>query len=319
MGVVARTSCPCEPAVKPQPAMVGVLEVGGSHVAAALARSGCLENRIWRPLNAAWSAPAVVDALVTAVRMTRVPTQAPLVVAVPGPFDYERGVAHFEGVGKFDALRGVDLRASLTQALDRRSECIWFLNDADAFAIGEWASQPHPRPARFVGITLGTGVGSAWLEQGRRVTAGPHVPPQGRVHYLLIDGQPLEEVVSARAILSRYRSLVSSGHGLPSGIRGVMDRARSGDAIAKRVCEEAICALGISLGPWLARFEADLIAMGGGLVRDWDIIGPALLHGLSESGITPPPLHLADDSVRSALLGAAAWLVTSDNPSGQER
>ena len=61
-------------------------------------------------------------------------------VAIPGPFDYVRGIADFHGVGKFDALRGVDLGDVLRRTLTRANGRVSFVNDAEAFAIGEWAS-----------------------------------------------------------------------------------------------------------------------------------------------------------------------------------
>ena len=38
-------------------------------------------------------------------------------VAIPGPFDYERGIGLFADVGKFEALCGVDVREALAAGL----------------------------------------------------------------------------------------------------------------------------------------------------------------------------------------------------------
>ena len=57
---------------------------------------------------------------------------------------------------------------------------------------------------RAVCVTLGTGVGSSFLHDGRPVTDGPTVPPEGRAHRITVDGLPLEDVVSRRAIRARH-------------------------------------------------------------------------------------------------------------------
>ena len=63
---------------------------------------------------------------------------ATLTLAMPGPFDYQHGIGRYEGVAKFDSLNGVDVRAALFDALPDSPAAIEFLNDADAFGIGEW-------------------------------------------------------------------------------------------------------------------------------------------------------------------------------------
>jgi hypothetical protein len=58
-------------------------------------------------------------------------------IALPGPLDYERGIGPYEGVGKFHALRGCDLRAALRPHLPGVTS-VSFHNDAHAFLLGEW-------------------------------------------------------------------------------------------------------------------------------------------------------------------------------------
>ena len=43
---------------------------------------------------------------------------------------------------------------------------------------------------RVVGLTLGTGVGSGWVDRGHVVV--PDVPRLGRAHLLFVDGVPLD-------------------------------------------------------------------------------------------------------------------------------
>ena len=62
-------------------------------------------------------------------------------LAMPGPFDYENGICLIDGLGKYAALYGTDLRAELGArlrgALGGAAEDIRFINDVAAFALGE--------------------------------------------------------------------------------------------------------------------------------------------------------------------------------------
>jgi glucokinase len=104
------------------------------------------------------------------------------------------------------------------------------VNDADAFAVGEWRQGVTAAAASRVGITLGSGVGSSFLDNGIPVTAGPTVAPHGRAaHRLKIGTADLEDVVSRRAILARYLAgpNVTSTTGLD--VHDVFDRSRGGN------------------------------------------------------------------------------------------
>ena len=56
-------------------------------------------------------------------------------IAIPGPFDYTRGIAAIHGVRKFDALFGLDLKEEIKRVC---SLPVVFLNDASAYALGEY-------------------------------------------------------------------------------------------------------------------------------------------------------------------------------------
>ncbi len=100
--------------------------------------------------------------------------------AAPGPFDYANGVSWI--THKLGALYGVDLRSSLSDSSAWLPDAITFVNDADAFLLGEWWAGAATGSRRAVGATLGTGLGSAFLLDGRLVESGPSVPPAGEIH-----------------------------------------------------------------------------------------------------------------------------------------
>ena len=291
------------------PRAIPVLEIGGTHVTAALVDPAAARAvaRVREPLDAQGGREDILGAITgcahALVRQAGTHQVAGAVwgVAVPGPFDYATGLARFAGVGKFDALYGVDLRARLLTGLPGRPRDAVFLNDAHAFLVGEWRAGTARGHDRCVGVTLGTGVGSAFLAEGRVCHEGPGVPPDGRVDLLRSGGLPLEETVSRRAIRARYDDP-------DADVDVIAARARLGEPRARRVLDEAFTALGRVLGPCLDGFRASVLVVGGSMTGSWDLVGPALRAGL-EPHLTPGrtlvrPGALAEDA---ALTGAAAF------------
>jgi glucokinase len=224
-------------------------------------------------------------------------------VAIPGPFDYDAGIGRYEGVGKFESLYGVDVRGAIADALGMAPTQGRFINDADAFLIGEWSAGAARGADRAAGITLGTGIGSAFLDRGTIVADDPRVPPEGRVDLLRIDGRPLEDTVSSRAILRR----VAEHGGLLAGgdldVKQLADRVRAGDAQVWQVFGEAFGPLGRAIAPYLRHFDAAVLVVGGSMAQSLDLIEPHLVGGL----LAAEPA-LSRLSIRRAQLGEDAGL-----------
>jgi glucokinase len=292
--------------------LIPALEVGGSHVTAAvvdLSAGRVLKpTRRRRPLESDASATDVVRTLVEAAApvVTAADRNATLGVAVPGPFDYARGIGRFKGVAKFESLIGLDVGAALRAGLDGTVARIAFLNDADAFALGEWAWGAAAGHRRVAGVTLGTGVGSGFLDEGRVVASGPLVPPDGSVHLLTVDGLALEEVVSRRALRRRARLAIEE---LPADadVLDIAILARAGDRRARHVFDDAFAVLGSALAPWLARFEASVLVVGGSMAGSWDLVRPPLVMGLRrvDPALAGLAVRRAAHPEDSALIGAA--------------
>ncbi|AUH44183.1 ROK family protein [Streptomyces sp. CMB-StM0423] len=278
--------------------MIPVLEIGGTHVTAALVspRTAAVATRVRRPLDARARAEDILGAVLRCARaLPATPAGARWGVAVPGPFDYATGIALFADVGKFESLYGVDVRKALLDGLPGSPSGIAFRNDAHAFLAGEWAAGAARGHTRAVGITLGTGVGSAFLADGTLHTTGPGLPPEGRMDLARIDGIPLEEVVSRRAILARYGTAADGGGGPGPGdgagagvdVREIAERARAGEERARRVLGAAFGALGAELGPRLAAFGATALVVGGSMADSWDLVAPPLTTALAAGGWRP--------------------------------
>jgi glucokinase len=292
---------------------IPVLEIGGTHVTAAVVEAGTWQvvagTGVRRSIDPRGPADTLIATMVEAGRSLRPDDGSLWGVAIPGPFDYVRGIADFHGVGKFDALRGVDLGDVLRRTLTKANGRVSFVNDAEAFAIGEWASGAAQGHHRVIGVTLGTGVGSAFLVDGVAQRRGPGVAPDGRLDLVQVDGRPLEDLVSRRAIRARYGSLVGDPAATHLDVRDIAARARNGDPDAIRAVEKPLQLLGTVVAPFAVEFAASMLIVGGSIALAWDVIRPPLRTGMDQASPGWAEVFGLTNAARieEAALVGAAW------------
>jgi len=291
--------------------VVGALDIGGTHASAArvdlTVRSVEPRSRIRVSLPAAGNRSELLAAISRAASPVGRPDVSRLGVAVPGPFDYCTGVSKI--AHKLQGLYGVDLRSQLCAAVGLTDPAaVRFLNDAHAFLLGEWWAGAARGHARAVGITLGTGLGSAFLEDGRIVRTGPGVPPGGALYELPFRGAPVEKTISSRGLLARYGARPEE----PNSVDEIAVRAKADERSACRVFDELGQALGEFLTPWLRAFEPGCLVVGGSIALSWELFEASLRAELErvESLETVTAAQQLDDA---PLLGAA-WYVASGLP-----
>ena len=240
---------------------VAALELGGSHVAAGrvdLEAGTVVRRRVTLPRQA--SRDELLERIRTAAGAAGGAHR--LGVAAPGPFDYATGVSRLRH--KLAALYGVDLRRELASALGVAPAAIRFLNDADAFLLGEWLRGAARGADRVLGVTLGTGLGSAFLADGA-------LAPGVELYRSTFRGRPVEETISARGIGGRV------------SVAKLAVRARRGDERACDSLERAGGDLGEFLVPHVRRLRAERVVVGGSIARAWDLFGPVLRARVPEA------------------------------------
>lgn len=302
---------------------IPVLEVGGTHVTAARVDDsdwtivpGSLTRSHIRAQGSADEILADVAHAAASIAHAQGTVGASGVstrwaIAIPGPFDYSGGIGRFEHVGKFDALNGVDVRAELARRIHPEPRDLFFLKDADAYGVGEYATGAGRGVGRLVCITLGTGIGSSFLADGEPVTTGPSVPRSGDVYTLAFRGRDLEDTVSRRAIRAEFarRSARRTVGAELLDVHEIAELAREGDATASAVLLDLFSALGEALAPVLRRFDAERLVVGGSMAGSWDLVEPALRAGLGTvlAELTALPIHRAQHPENSPIVGAAYW------------
>jgi glucokinase len=279
---------------------VVALDLGGTHVSAATVDVNSATVVSGSRVREELAAGAGRDDLLGRIRAAAIAAQAGRVdaagVAVPGPFDYERGICLLEH--KLESLYRVDLRAELASALSLPSNTVRFLNDAEAFLLGEWWAGAARGHDRAMGITIGTGLGSAFVEHGSIVRAGGRVPPAGELYRVPFRNAAVEERISRRALLARYE-----GDGVE--VVEVARRARAGEQRARDAFDELSTDLADFLRPWLATFAPSCLVMGGSIARSWDLLERGLSSLEGEVAVITPAEHIDE----AALLGAAHHVV----------
>jgi glucokinase len=256
--------------------VVGALDIGGTHVTAGRVRlsAAAVEPGTRIRLSYTGAAPPL-ERIREAARSITTSETCRFGVAAPGPFDYAAGVclvAH-----KLPGLYGVDLRRELGRAVGLDGGAVSFLNDAEAFLLGEWWAGAATGHARVVGITLGTGLGSAFLDGGRIVRTGPGVPADGELYRLAFRGRPVEETISREALLARYGADAKSG----ADVEEIAGRALAGERGARLVFEQLGADLAEFLGPTFEAFAPTCLVVGGSIAHAWELLEPALTSGFA--------------------------------------
>jgi glucokinase len=197
--------------------------------------------------------------------------------AMPGPFDYVKGVALFERVEKYLGLYGVNVSEGIRKILKLSPKMpIRYMNDATAFAVGEaWVGEAAGT-RKSVSITLGTGFGSAFIDGGIPVVDREDTPKIGCVWHLPFKEGIADDYFSTRWYVRSMEAL--TGETMP-GVREIAEEARRNPSLA-RLFEEFGGNIGSFLGEWLNRFEAEVLVIGGNMAGAADLFMPAFQKSL---------------------------------------
>jgi len=239
-------------------------DVGGSHVSACRCELDTLRvvQVANAPLGEVASFEGFVDTLYLLGREVRagLGSVAGAALAVPGPFDCARGVSLMQH--KLQALYGRDLRGAVAARFGLAPDRIRFLNDAAAFLLGEVSVGSARGASRAAGLTLGTGIGSAFAQDGHALLQGDGVPPGGEVWNLPYKDGTVEDLISTRALKKDYAALT----GRDLEVKEIAAAAPA-DSCARQVFATFGEHLGDVIRDVVAPFHPELVVIGGGISR----------------------------------------------------
>ena len=185
-------------------------------------------------------------------------------------------------------------------------------NDANAAALGEYAAMAEPRPRSLVLLTLGTGIGSGIVLEGR-IWRGERGFGAELGHVIVdADGRPCgcggrgcaETEASETGIVKSYQEYT----GQPAAItaREIFTRLGAGDKDAARAFARAGRYLGVLLADIANFLNPALIAIGGGVAAAGEaILAPARAEFRSRI----PAESFAATRIETARLGNRAGVI----------
>ena len=229
-------------------------------------------------------------------------------IGMPGPFDYPAGISLISGVDKYESIYKINLRDEFRKRLDLQEDFpILFENDAWSFTRGEAWRGAGRGYNRIVGITLGTGMGSGYLADGDIHESGIGIPPLAWIGGTAYGSGVLDDRVSRRGIIGRYRDIAPEDPG-EIDVSDIADLARHGDEQATKVFGETGMILGKGIAPYVTAFRAECVILGGQIANAFDLFGAQVSLALAPHDID---LKKAEHIDTSPLLGAGQFVFKS--------
>lgn len=282
------------------------VDVGGSHVCSAVIdiETGTI---VGGPVttDVAHTEPADVLFAAWAENLTACLATAPEPVTrigmdFPGPFDYVNGISQMEH--KMPNIKGLSVADELRKRMkDSDSLEFKFVNDANAFALGEAYFGGAKDADRVIVLAIGTGLGSGFIADHKIVETGDTVPADGEVWNLPYGEDIADAQFSTRGVVARYEKL--TGVKMP-GVKEIAERFATDEA-ARQTLEAFGWELADFAAPLIERFMCKDILIGGNIARCLNLFGPKMEERFKELGkeVNIRPCTLVSDA---AMMGAAA-------------
>lgn len=260
------------------------IDLGGTNVAAGLvSEDGRLLGHYSEPTPR--GAEQVADAIAHAARMAcaaagaEVSDACSVGVASPGSIDPEAGVVEHAfnlGMDHVPLAGMVGARLGLPAVLE---------NDANAAALGEFVAGAGKGYTSLVAVTLGTGVGSGAVLDGKLFTGFNYAGMEAGHMVIRRGGRPCtcgrrgcwETYASATGLIRSTREAMeahpdSALWKLASTLEAVngrtaFDAAQAGDAAARQVVEEYEADLACGLANLINILQPEVLCLGGGVSR----------------------------------------------------
>lgn len=221
--------------------------------------------------------------------------------AIPGPFNYQTGVAVYEKTDKYENLYNVSIKEALPPLLKQGAE-VRFVNDASAFAVGvAWFGKAR-HTQRSMSITLGTGFGSAFIDDGIPVVERDDVPEQGCLWHLPFKEGIADDYFSTRWFVKRCSQVTGQS---VKGVKELAQMAPGNKAVNDIFLEFADNLAGF-LMPWLKAFKPEMLVMGGNIMGAADLFLPALRKSVSDH--TSVVIEISELMEEAAMIGSARLL-----------
>lgn len=214
-------------------------------------------------------------------------------IAMPGPFDYENGISLIKDQTKFKALYKLNIKVELAKRLNIQPSNIKFINDAEAFMQGEVFGGVAKGYNRILGLTLGTGLGSAISLNGFSQDAA------------LWDSQfkdgIAEDYLSTKWFTTKFEHLTGKK------IEGVKQLAliAQKDKIASSIFAAFGENLSEFLNPLIKENHTEAVVLGGNIAQAYSLFSESLLNNLTQKA-SKIVVKITELKEHASLIGAAS-------------
>lgn len=281
---------------------IGV-DIGGSHISACIYEHTTSrlikETLVNREVDTTLCKEEIIENWVMAISECQNKLKVDIsgvAIAMPGPFDYYNGICLIKGVKKLQALYNVNIRRILAQPLQFLPSRIRFINDATAFSIAEVRIGQASKYKRAVALTLGTGLGSAFMIDGKPIIQDKSVPEGGFLYNKYYGDEIADDLFSTRGIIKQYKSL--SNKEIPN-VKALCDLLDE-DPCAKQTFSEFGENLGAFLLPYLLEFSAEVLILGGNIAKAFPYFGPRLTNRLPKMKV-----YVSEFGEEATIIGCA--------------
>ncbi|WP_028296684.1 ROK family protein [Olivibacter sitiensis] len=272
-------------------------DIGGTHITCALINlreKKQVESTFVREhIDAGADADSIIAAWASCMRKSMEGKLPPayIGIAMPGPFDYEKGISLIKGQDKYEQLYGLNVKELLACELQVPASKIHFNNDAACYLKGEifaGAAQGHHH---VVGLTLGTGLGSSSAKDG--------VVKDENLWQAPFKESIAEEYLSSRWFTTIYNERVGEK---VSGVKDLVERFGD-NADVSPIFEE----FGRHLGEFVVRYfgnqNPDVLVLGGNIAKAAEYFLATTRKVLLDKGMSLD-VKLASLGEQSAMFGA---------------
>lgn len=286
--------------------IVGI-DVGGSHISSAAVDEDTLtliEGTYFKgPIDSKASKETILKGWAHIINQTLSTIHTSDTIGIgfsmPGPFKYETGVAMFKGNDKYESLYEVNIPEELSNYLHHKNVTFKFLNDASCFGIGSALGLKGGADGKkVIALTLGTGFGASFLNDTIPVTNHPDVPANGCLWDKTFNGSIADNYFSTRWFTTTYEQY--SGQKVTDGVKEI---AGIQNQFSARVFNEFSNNLSTFLLPYIQKFNADALVLGGNIARCHSLFLPNVLSLLEEKSVKMA-VDIAHNTEEASIRGA---------------
>jgi glucokinase len=284
-------------------------DIGGSHISAAavdltsgnVLRETLTEKAVNNQAQASEIIAVWASCLAGVLKKVPADRVKGIGFAMPGPFDYVKGICYIKGVSKYENLYGFNIADAIISILKVSDDFkVRFINDASAFAVGEAWGGKASLVRRSMSITIGTGLGSAFISDKIPIVDGEEVPRIGCIYHLPYKDSIADDYFSTRWFIGSYKKITGKEI---KGVKEMADMAVT-DKIAMELFNDFGKRLGHFLAPWLIKFRAEILVVGGNISSAYHLFGDVFEQTLLKEKSTTE-VALSELKENAALLGSA--------------